>query len=434
MDNPTIKFLIHEKDLKKIQTFIHMTDQEISGFGLVKEVQDRGNAVNNHIMVDELIFPKQKNSGASTLADEGVMIDLLQSLPPDKQNRIGFWWHSHVNMGTFWSSTDHDNMSEWVISPYLVSVVFNKKGEYLSRYYQYAPVRHVCDDVDIIVIQDRDVIDYCEKEMTDKVEGWVDPWKEGGFYDRGMKRFEHRILKVLAPNKTVLSGSELIKAPVKKFPSIVYYERPITTRDSRPNQNALFNDDMGVDEGFLEIEDIKGFLEKINFKNPMDINDLKETAKIVYDMRKDPENCFHLFKGSFEDEKNLNSLFITQFMQISKKKRDLEGMGAWAVEYVNSKLDCEFVGGEILFTRLEDSVVSLFLQEDLLDFLISQKENSEWLEELRAEHDNVVLAELDYGNFRTWTFGAKEKYQKLLKLDKEYPVPSDYGYPSNFNG
>jgi hypothetical protein len=118
----------------KIQYWVNMTSQEISGMGLVKRTD-------NGFEVYDVFLIEQKNTSAETDIDDMALIKLYEELmnKDDEDNGtraddFKFWWHSHVNMSVFWSGTDENCIKEKLVhAPWWLSAVFNKKGEVKTR-------------------------------------------------------------------------------------------------------------------------------------------------------------------------------------------------------------------------------------------------------------------------------------------------------------
>lgn len=107
-------------------------DNEIGGFGTIMYT-DEGVPYVNHLYI-----PKQTISGSEVdWGMDGVLdfINFLNEQGDMREYRGIFSWHSHNNMGCFWSSTDEKFIalagSEGV--PYVFSAVFNNKGDSLTR-------------------------------------------------------------------------------------------------------------------------------------------------------------------------------------------------------------------------------------------------------------------------------------------------------------
>ena len=151
--NHKIKVFIPDNLLQQIKNYVEACSVEISGWGLTRDIRikpENNIGINHGILVEKLFLFKQKCSGGNTLIDAEEKNKLLEELGEDKK-RLCFWWHSHVDMTAFWSGTDTTNMDEWETSPYLVSMVLNKKGDYKLRYDALLPHRHHTDDVELVI-------------------------------------------------------------------------------------------------------------------------------------------------------------------------------------------------------------------------------------------------------------------------------------------
>lgn len=115
----------------EIMYFVNKSNIEISGLGRLTKLKD------GSFMVSKVYLLKQENSSASTDLCEEAVANLLYESREDKGD-LNFWWHSHVNMGVFWSGTDMDTIKQFGKKGYLVSTVFNKKGEHRTSYFQGA--------------------------------------------------------------------------------------------------------------------------------------------------------------------------------------------------------------------------------------------------------------------------------------------------------
>jgi len=106
---------------EQIQFYVDKSDIECSGLGKVV-VTPEGYAVT------EITLLKQVNTSTHTEIDSHAVTKAMYDL----RNSVGglyFWWHSHVNMGVFWSNTDIDTIKEIGAQGLCVAVVFNKKKE-----------------------------------------------------------------------------------------------------------------------------------------------------------------------------------------------------------------------------------------------------------------------------------------------------------------
>jgi hypothetical protein len=113
----------------QIKYFVDKSNIEISGLGRIERDS------NNNMVVTKVYLLKQENGATSTDICEQAAAQLMYETREDKGS-LNFWWHSHVNMGTFWSTTDMDTIKQFGKNGFLLSTVFNKKGEFRTSYFQ----------------------------------------------------------------------------------------------------------------------------------------------------------------------------------------------------------------------------------------------------------------------------------------------------------
>jgi proteasome lid subunit RPN8/RPN11 len=127
---PNNKITLSHQARMDIAHYVRHCDYEIGGFGYVT-MNDAGN-----FYVDKIFLVEQEVSPAAVdFADAGLAYAIDKAANDDRLNDLKFCWHSHVDMGAFWSSTDDEmiaNMNNG-LTPYLVSLVQNKKGEHEQR-------------------------------------------------------------------------------------------------------------------------------------------------------------------------------------------------------------------------------------------------------------------------------------------------------------
>ena len=107
---------------KRIMTWVLAGDGEVSGLGRVV-IADGVATVTSAMILDA-------NGSAAYTEISPEMVAKASYQTREQQGRLAFWWHSHVNMNTFWSGTDThtiDDMAE--TGGVCVAVVFNKKKE-----------------------------------------------------------------------------------------------------------------------------------------------------------------------------------------------------------------------------------------------------------------------------------------------------------------
>lgn len=113
----------------EIMHYVDKATGEVSGLGRVQKT------TNGDLMVTKVYLLDQENTGSSTDLDEDAVAKLMYESREDEGD-LNFWWHSHVNMGVFWSGTDMETIRQFGKNGYLLSTVFNKKNEHRTSYFQ----------------------------------------------------------------------------------------------------------------------------------------------------------------------------------------------------------------------------------------------------------------------------------------------------------
>ncbi len=110
--------------------FVDIADMEVGWLGTVRVLPS------GSLLIEEVFLLKQEVSAAQTeISEEGIALlanDLIQSREDgvDVANRIRFWGHSHVNMGTSPSQQDEDQMKLFEDNecPWFIRGILNKLG------------------------------------------------------------------------------------------------------------------------------------------------------------------------------------------------------------------------------------------------------------------------------------------------------------------
>lgn len=127
---PTVIF--DEQCYEKIMHWVNQSAVEVSGLGKCKYDKEQ-----RKWLVSSVYLLDQENTATDTDLDP-VAIAKLQFTAKDDDGHLNFWWHSHVNMGVFWSGTDLDTIYQFGEKGFCLATVFNKKKEMRSAYYQGA--------------------------------------------------------------------------------------------------------------------------------------------------------------------------------------------------------------------------------------------------------------------------------------------------------
>lgn len=109
--------------------FVHKSDHEVSGFGSLDFNPETG-----IFTVKDAILLKQEVGPTSTEIDPVALGKAMFELK-DKPNALKWHWHSHVDMGVFWSGDDRTLIKNLGSQGWIVASVFNKKREIKSAFY-----------------------------------------------------------------------------------------------------------------------------------------------------------------------------------------------------------------------------------------------------------------------------------------------------------
>jgi hypothetical protein len=113
----------------KLKGFIDHCKLEISGVGIVEVMK------NGDINIQDILLLDQECTSGTTDIDPEALFALLGSI--DDPAKIKVWWHSHVDMAVFWSGTDEDTIKNFSQTGWFISIVGNKKGQFLCRLDMY---------------------------------------------------------------------------------------------------------------------------------------------------------------------------------------------------------------------------------------------------------------------------------------------------------
>src|SRR4051812_26444210 len=134
---PTIKidYLVHQK----VMHWVNGTNYEVSGLG--KLVVEK----NEIRVIDAMLLPQKNTAGSTDIEPEDVCKAMFELR--DTPGELRWWWHSHVNMGVFWSGTDTDTMDKLASQGWFLSTVFNKKWEYRTALKMGKPFQILLDEL-----------------------------------------------------------------------------------------------------------------------------------------------------------------------------------------------------------------------------------------------------------------------------------------------
>ena len=166
-ENP--KIYIGHVAKQKLDLYIKKVHTEISGLGIVEQHE------NDFLIIDILLFEQTASSAATDLSEEDISIFMVDCIRKGiDTSKLKLWWHSHANMGVFWSATD-ENTIKLFDNGWMISLVGNRKGEILSRLDIYDPIRFTLGNLELKTIIETDPLleKQIEDEIAEKVKRYV---------------------------------------------------------------------------------------------------------------------------------------------------------------------------------------------------------------------------------------------------------------------
>lgn len=121
--------------------------QEISGLGNVTYDKEAG-----VMRVTDVWLLEQENGAATTDIDDEAVGKLMYkhhtlTREGEIEGDLKLWWHSHVNMGVFWSGTDMDTIQQLGDGGWFLNSVFNLKEEIKTCISMTDPMKLFIDDI-----------------------------------------------------------------------------------------------------------------------------------------------------------------------------------------------------------------------------------------------------------------------------------------------
>ena len=150
------KFYITELAYKKMMGYTQAVDGEVGGLLVVDETTD-------DVIISDITLPEQEISTGSVELDQNDMGKFMEDALKNNREllpRLKGWWHSHAEMGTFWSGTDDtqfQHMLDYYTSKKVYGIVVNKKQDLILRVDMQTPLGAITFDkipVDIIANKD----------------------------------------------------------------------------------------------------------------------------------------------------------------------------------------------------------------------------------------------------------------------------------------
>jgi len=181
-----MKILLENKIAIKLRAYTLHAKGEVSGYG--KSIMTEEGDI---LIIDIALFD-QECSSSSTNLDVSALAKFMyeKTQGGESLKNWNVWWHTHGDLGVFWSGTDDDTIEEHVKNnKKLISIVTNKEGELLGRVdvlpidssefgIKFTP--HQTDaDVEVLVNKDmQEYIDETVKILEIEKNEWLDKMVE----------------------------------------------------------------------------------------------------------------------------------------------------------------------------------------------------------------------------------------------------------------
>ena len=138
---------------------------EVLGFLLIKEGKN-----GEGLTVYDVLYPKQTVQGAHCELDISGLTP--EEIPLDLMPKIKGWFHSHHNMGTFYSGEDNDTLDSWVSGKkYAIGIVLSFPNK-MKAWIQYGkPLKTAKISLDVNIVYSAE--DELKKELTEHLEKQV---------------------------------------------------------------------------------------------------------------------------------------------------------------------------------------------------------------------------------------------------------------------
>jgi hypothetical protein len=155
---------------EKINHWVKMAQGEVSGLGLVEEINDLG-LIRGYRVTDVFLAEQSCNGSGTVISPEsGAKLMIELEMMGIDTGKLKLWWHSHADLGVFWSGTDDETISGFRPQDYFISLVVNKDGKSLCRLDIFKPIRLSIEDVRTdVIIPGLGLEEECKKEFAEKV-------------------------------------------------------------------------------------------------------------------------------------------------------------------------------------------------------------------------------------------------------------------------
>jgi proteasome lid subunit RPN8/RPN11 len=142
--------------------YAQVAETEIAGLGRVLEYPGL-------VLVTDVFVVPQVSSSANAELDSDAVADMACELARNGGlEQIRFFWHSHAEMGCFFSGIDNSTIEAFG-APYLISTVVNKRGSEAHRLDIFEPLRISLGGVHIRTLDRKTLRAIADLEVKDSL-------------------------------------------------------------------------------------------------------------------------------------------------------------------------------------------------------------------------------------------------------------------------
>ena len=248
-------FYIDDKNWRKLLNYANSAynefKSEITGYMILRKDEE-----DDWEMKDPIILKQEVSSGSCEIDKEESANYFVDAFDRYGEDVRFVWWHTHANMGAFWSSTDTQNMEDQCSNGWAASLVINIRGEYKFRVNFYEPIE-TYSDTEITIVNHKtakipkNIVNEVKAKCSKPTYTYKSVWKNNSYGN--YKQYN---------NQLVIPGTS----------HEVY--RNFTVRNNWYELYADLRDKLDeYIEGTLQWKDLKSWIDKENKKNAAQGND-----------------------------------------------------------------------------------------------------------------------------------------------------------------
>ena len=227
-----LKLLIPLRSYRKLLAYVDLVDDEVSGFADVTFDKDK-----MAFVMGEVYLMEQEVSGARTDIEEKDVSDFnRQMIKKGIRQLPRIWWHSHADMGAFWSSTDDDTLEKFKNNSFTIGLETNHDHEFICSIMLWKPFKLRINNVPVKVMFDYERIpQYLKDEVEKKVK------KAGKWWDKKDKKEKKETQSSFSwvPKGKKSKGNSPVKEVAGAIPGAKYLPKKRSKALARIRENNL---------------------------------------------------------------------------------------------------------------------------------------------------------------------------------------------------